>query len=259
MANPIWQPKAPFQSVVFDCDGTLSAIEGIDELARMNGVGDAVEQLTADAMGHTGMNIQLYHRRLDIVKPSQDQMHELANRYYLERSPDIDVVIPLLKKRGKQLIIISAGLYPAVTEFANRLGVVDENVHAVEIDFDPAGNYTDFDQTSPLVTSNGKQSIVLDIQRTTPNIAFIGDGLNDIAVCNLVTRFIGYGGQFYRKNIQDQCEFYLTKPSMLACLPLLLTQTEVMQLDPSEANAYQTGLELLADTLTRSSNTKQSP
>ena len=42
MKAPTWQLDHPINAIVFDCDGTLSIIEGIDELARNNGVGDAV-------------------------------------------------------------------------------------------------------------------------------------------------------------------------------------------------------------------------
>ena len=36
--------------VVFDCDSTLSTIEGVDELALRAGVGDEVARLTTAAM-----------------------------------------------------------------------------------------------------------------------------------------------------------------------------------------------------------------
>jgi phosphoserine phosphatase len=48
-----WQPTIPFDAVIFDCDGTLSAVEGIDELAEKNAVGREVKALTQIAMGQT--------------------------------------------------------------------------------------------------------------------------------------------------------------------------------------------------------------
>ncbi|TAK75879.1 MAG: phosphoserine phosphatase, partial [Gammaproteobacteria bacterium] len=61
---PIWQPQAPIPAIVFDCDGTLSMIEGIDELAKHNGVSEAVQALTAEAMEKTGLHPDLYRQRL---------------------------------------------------------------------------------------------------------------------------------------------------------------------------------------------------
>lgn len=40
----------PVDAVISDCDGTLSTIEGIDELARMNDVYAEISQLTQAAM-----------------------------------------------------------------------------------------------------------------------------------------------------------------------------------------------------------------
>ena len=41
----------PYGTIAFDCDSTLSAIEGIDELAAIAGVTrESVERLTAQAM-----------------------------------------------------------------------------------------------------------------------------------------------------------------------------------------------------------------
>ena len=47
----IFQPDWPgFDFVFFDCDSTLSSIEGIDELARQKGKFNQVKQLTDAAM-----------------------------------------------------------------------------------------------------------------------------------------------------------------------------------------------------------------
>jgi hypothetical protein len=43
----LWQP---YDKVVFDCDSTLTKIEGIDELAKLKGKYKAVKTLTNKAM-----------------------------------------------------------------------------------------------------------------------------------------------------------------------------------------------------------------
>lgn len=259
MTTAAWSPTIPFDAIVFDCDGTLSGIEGIDELARQNGVGHEVESLTADAMGRSGMTIQLYQRRLATVNPTLEQVATLADRYYLERAPDLDITLDILQRLTKPIYVISAGLKPAVVRFASKLGIPDANVFAIDIDFDPEGHYVDFDHASPLVNSAGKQGLILTLKQQHPRIAYIGDGLNDLAVHDFVDRFIGYGGFYYRKNIEAQCEFYLRSTSMLLLLPLLLTRAEKNQLTDEQQTCYEHGLALLLDTAIRSSNTKQSP
>ena len=43
-------PSAGFDFVFFDCDSTLSTVEGIDELARLKGKLDEVKAMTDAAM-----------------------------------------------------------------------------------------------------------------------------------------------------------------------------------------------------------------
>jgi len=240
-----WLLKTPIDALSFDCDGTLSAIEGIDELAVMNGVGPAVQKLTEEAMAKTGLNEALYQYRLNLVKPTQDQTLALAQQYFSHKVPDLLEVIQLLQSLKKELYIISAGLYPSVFRFAQLLNIPGENVFSVNINFDSEGHYVDFDHSSPLITDEGKNTIGAELKKKHPRIIHVGDGLNDYSIKEQVVRFIGYGGVFYRERIAALCEYYVKPPSMASILPLCLTQQEAQQLTVSQRALYQKGLELL--------------
>ncbi len=110
-----WQLAKPINAVIFDCDGTLSEIEGIDELAKLNHAGAKVAALTELAMGTTGMNPELYRERLKLVEPSREQVLHLGHLYQKHMVPDADAVIQLLTRLDKTVYIISAGLKPAVS------------------------------------------------------------------------------------------------------------------------------------------------
>ncbi|MEO8965913.1 MAG: HAD-IB family phosphatase [Gammaproteobacteria bacterium] len=245
MVPPSWQLQTPLDAIIFDCDGTLSAIEGIDHLAEQNGAGDSVKQLTALAMGTTGLNPILYQQRLDLVKPTKEQILALAQDYFQHQSEDAAAVIQLFSRLKKKIYIISAGLYPSVVKFAELLGVSSENVFAVNVEFDQQGVYSHFDKTSPLSEVHGKKTIVTQLKNSNPSIAFVGDGLNDYSAYDLVTRFIGYGGAYYRENIAALCQFYITSISMAPLLPLTLTESEHDVLLPNEKILYSKGLELI--------------
>jgi phosphoserine phosphatase len=238
-----WQLETPIDSVIFDCDGTLSTIEGIDELARKNNIGNLVESLTADAMGKTGLNQSLYEKRLNLVKPTKQQVAELGNDYASNLVPDIKTVISILYKLKKEIYIISAGLLPSVVSLGTSLNIPRENIFAVDITFDDAGNYLDFDKSSPLCNRDGKREIIAQLKDKHKNIAFVGDGLNDLAAYDLVLRFVGFGGFYYRKNIAERCKYYITVPSMSPLLPLVLTHNEYEKLNPKEKELYQKGME----------------
>ena len=238
-----WQLTNPISAIIFDCDGTLSSIEGIDELAKQRNVEPIVQRLTQDAMGKSGMTKDLYSKRLELVKPSAAEVAALGNEYINNQAPDVLAAINLFKRLNKTIYIISAGLLPSVKIFANYLEIANENIFAVNVQFDTEGRYVGFDEASPLINKYGKREIVDQIKLSHANIAFIGDGLSDYEVYDLVTRFVGYGGVFYRENIAELCQFYIKTISMAALLPLLLTEAEVSHLTHEEKSIYQKGLE----------------
>ena len=247
MTTPTWQLQTPIDAILFDCDGTLSTIEGIDELARKNGVEDIVESLTAAAMGKLGMNPEVYQRRLDLVYPTQEQVLTLGHDYFAHKVPDLIEVIEVLKRFNKSIYIISAGLYPAVRIFAGLLKIPSQNIFAVPLEFDAQGLYLDFDRTSPLIHNDGKRNIVNQLKIQHPEMVYIGDGLNDLTVFDSVTRFIGYGGAFYRENIAAQCQYYISSSSISPVLPLVLTKDEFEKLTPAELALYHRGLSAIQE------------
>jgi phosphoserine phosphatase len=242
MTMPTWQPKLPIDAVIFDCDGTLTRLEGIDVLAEHNGVGHEVTELTAHAMSSTGVNPDMYQARLNMVKPTNEQVHALGLEYFANRVDDIAEVIQILKRLKKTLFIISAGLNPAVRIFGELLKVPEENIFAVDVAFNADGSYFDYDKDSPLVKRNGKRVIVSEIKKSYKNVAYLGDGINDLEARDLVERFIGYGGMFYRENIAVLCQYYICTPSMSALLPLALTPEEYESLDDAEKMLYEKGV-----------------
>lgn len=247
MLTPPWQLTEPVNAIIFDCDGTLSSIEGIDELATSNNTSHIVQELTQEAMGKTGMNAGVYNKRLELVNPTEERIIALGETYIKHHTPDVVDVIAALKSLNKPIYIISAGIFQAVSIFAKWLGINENNVYAVNVSFDNNGKYLGFDEHSPLVTRNGKQIFVDKLCQDFPRLGYIGDGLNDYEVYHLVTRFIGYGGAYYRQNIADLCEFYVNNASLAAILPLLLTQKEYHQLNSTHQSLYNKGMANILD------------
>lgn len=247
MRTTNWQLQTPIEAIVFDCDGTLSAIEGVDELAKSNGVGDQVVALTAKAMGETGLNEALYHERLKLIYPHRDQVLALGQLYFHHQVPDVALVINLLQRLNKSVYVASAGLSPAVKLFGELLNIPTKNIFAVDISFDEQGKFHTFDRTSPLITQHGKRMIISQLKNKHQTIVHVGDGLNDIVTHDLVTRFIGYGGIFYRKNIADLCQYYIQSASLTPLLPLILTQAEMQQLSIPDQKLCERGLALMSE------------
>lgn len=217
---------APLDAVIFDCDGTLSLVEGIIELARQNGILDQICALTEKAMGESGVNTLLYRQRLELVKPELAQTIALADTYQQHLTPDVDHVITTLQQLGKAVFVVSAGMKQAVEPFAAKLNIPTKNVYSVDIKFDANGKYQDFDADSPLVRQHGKAEIVAVLRKKYARIAHIGDGMNDAEAAHCVDLFIGYGGSFFRQKIADLSDAYIDSKSIASVLSFLLTPEE---------------------------------
>lgn len=235
-----WQFNNSFDAIVFDCDGTLSKVEGIDQLAEMNGKGETVKKITAQAMGESGLTLDIYEERLALVRPTANQLMTLGELYAEQVTPFAITVIQDLQALGKTVYIMSAGLLPSVLHLGEYLGVPRENIFAVDITLDKkTGNYMDFDRESPLTTSIGKATILKKLRAQHNKIALIGDGMNDAASAHAADCFIGFGGNFHREIIRQKSNFYIKTCSLLPVLPLCATQADVLGISPVESDYQQ--------------------
>lgn len=241
MQEPNWQLSRPLDAIIFDCDGTLSKIEGIDELARVNGKREMIAKMTQKAMSETGLNPTVYQERLALIQPTLQQVKQLAADYFETRTAYAQEVISILTRLNKAIYIMSAGLAPAVKTFGKQLNILEENIFAVDVLFDQEGKYQSFDHNSPLIYNHGKQKFIHLLKQKYNQLAHIGDGLNDLVAKELVTRFIGFGGFYYRENIAQAAHFYIKEPSLLGLLPLILTVAEIKQLSKNELELFELG------------------
>ena len=213
-------------AILFDCDSTLSTIEGIDELAAMNHVTDAVKALTRTAMGETGLTTALYAERLALTQPTAQQVDEIGQCYITHLTADLLETLQRLTALNKTIYIVSAGIEQAVKILATYLNIPLNRVYAVPVFFDAAGKFYDFDRSNPLARSDGKRDIVQQLKKIHQHIVLIGDGKNDLACQGLVDRFIGFGGNYRHAAVEAAATFYVRSPSMLAVLPYCLSEME---------------------------------
>jgi phosphoserine phosphatase len=240
-----WQLSTPLNGIVFDCDGTLSHIEGIDELARNSNYYAEICAMTLHAMSHAGLTEEIYTKRLQLIKPSRAQILDLTNLYINHVTPYAKNVIDIFKSLGKEIYILSSGITAAVTPFGNYLGIKNENIYAVNVSFNEDGTYHHFDQDNPLIRAGGKIHFIKHILAKSSRLALIGDGVSDSEAAQQVTRFIGYGGAAIKQKVADLSTYYLMYPSLLPLLPLCLTIEETKLLNGSAKEYYEKGILLI--------------
>ena len=210
-----------FDVICFDCDSTLSKIEGIDELARRVGLGEEMSKLTDLAMNGVVPLEAVYERRLSLIRPDQAGIAWLADLYIAEIVDGVKDVFAALLAQDKTVHIISGGLRQAILPLAQCLGLPESHVHAVDIYFNEDGSYRDYDQDSPLARTGGK-AVVVGSLKTQGTLVMIGDGKTDLEAKQAGAFVVGFGGVVDRAIVRELADFYTTEPSLLAVLEHIL-------------------------------------
>lgn len=214
---------AAYRVVIFDCDSTLTRIEGIDELARMQDREPEIAALTAAAMDGRVPLEDVYGRRLALLRPAQRDVERLGRRYVEELVPGTRETFAALRAAGVSVHVVSAGVRPAVVALGYALGVDAAHVHAVDLEFDAAGGYRGFDQASPLTRSGGKREVCAGLIARFGRCAAVGDGITDLEMQEAGADFIGFGGVVVREAVRRAAARYVEAPGLDAVLPLLLS------------------------------------
>lgn len=222
------QGAPPFEVVVFDCDSTLSRIEGIEDLARDHA--DEVRALTDRAMRGEVPLEEVYGCRLDLIRPRAEDLLRVAERYREEALPRAEETVRTLLALGKQVRVVSGGLLPCVRPFAEGLGIDPELVFAVDAQTGPDGAWLDFDRASPLARAGGKLDLLRSWGDLGP-IALVGDGATDLEAAPACARFIAFTAVAHRPAVAEAADAVCSGPGLDALLPLLLTQEELASLD----------------------------
>lgn len=238
-----WQEWPGFQFVFFDCDSTLSSIEGIDELARHKGKFDEVKRLTDAAMDGEVHLQSVYDRRLELLGPTRAEIRELEYRYRHTLVSDAAEVIRALQSVGREVFIVSGGLLEAVQPFGEWLGIPPKNIRAVDVRYNSlSGQWWDYEQDrwgvrpdveyldpadTPLIQTHGKIQVVQELLAGRGGRAMlVGDGVSDLVARVAVEVMVGFGGVIARERVAAEADVFITCPSLAPTLPLALAQTE---------------------------------
>ncbi|MDM8527502.1 HAD-IB family phosphatase [Anaerolineales bacterium HSG24] len=251
---PNWQTWPGFDFIFFDCDSTLSTIEGIDELARYKGKFSEIKRLTDAAMEGEVYLQSVYDRRLKILNPTRAEIRRVERFYRETLVQDAAEVIQALQFLGKEVFIVSGGLLAAVRPFGIWLGIPPENIRAVSLQYDHlSGDWWDYQQDqwglrpdveylnpelTPLTQTHGKSEVVGSLLKGRQGRSvLIGDGVSDLAARPTVNLMIGFGGVIARPRVSAESNIFIKTKSLAPILPLVTSSQEQQKLyqTPHEA------------------------
>ncbi len=180
--------------IAFDCDSTLSAIEGVDELARLAGpeVFAQVEELTNQAMNGEIAIEEVFGRRLELIQPTRQQCQDIGALYLEHIEPSAKDTISALQNAGWEVIIISGGFKECIIPLAKELNI--EKIEAVPLYFHDDGRYAGFDADYPTTRNGGKPEIINEIKnKAQPDrLIMVGDGVSDLETKEFVDIFVAF-------------------------------------------------------------------
>ena len=254
-------PRWPvYRHVIFDCDSTLTGIEGIDELASYPDTRQQVADLTRSAMDGKVNLETVYGERLEILQPTRGAVRALRSRYRKHVVEDAVALIQALQVLGHEVYIVSGGLFDPVREFGMHLGVAPEHIRAVEVEYDTlSGNWWQGQgpwreaylavQHSVLTESDGKARVIRELlQNQTGRSLLVGDGVSDLLASREVDLFAGFGGVICRDRVASESKVFIQSQSIA---PVLLLAAGTAALEHSGDAGVQ-ALAEKAHTLTQS-------
>jgi phosphoserine phosphatase len=207
---PVTKPRGKLWFI--DCDSTLSAIEGIDELGRLRGeqVFAQIASLTDAAMNGEVPIAEVFSKRMEMIRPDRALCEHVAKQYVDAVVPGMGELIAEAKKRGWLPVILSGGFAPLIQPLARKLGI--DHVEAVPLFFHEDASYAGYGIDYPTTRNLGKNEVIREWRRAMlpERVVMMGDGVSDRETKPDVDLFIGFGGVVARPSVQSGCDCWIT-------------------------------------------------
>ncbi len=178
-ANWIGDADREKKVLVSDMDSTIIPVECFDEVAAKAGVGDAVRELTARAMGGMLSFPEAYRARLKLCAGVSLEVLEWVWRERVSLNPGAEALVRTMVARGALTVLVTGGFQ----FFADRVGALAgfSAVHANGIAI-KEGRMTG-EARGPILDGRAKREALeraCAAMRVPPGLAVaIGDGAND--------------------------------------------------------------------------------
>jgi phosphoserine phosphatase len=154
-----------------------------------------------------------------MVRPTCDDLAQLAVEYERTLAPGARAAIATLRAAGRRVVLVSGGLREAILPVARQLDIADADVHAVGVRHDAGGAYVSYDHRSPMTTAEGKRSVVERLALPRRVLA-VGDGATDLAIRPVADAFAAFTGFVRRDAVVAGADIVLDSFDQLAELVL---------------------------------------
>jgi phosphoserine phosphatase len=220
--------------VVLDVDSTLVQGEGIDELAKLAGVGPAVEEITAAAMGGSMDFGESLAARVALLAGLPVKDVERV-RDSMQLTSGARTLVRTLKRLGYTVGVVSGGFTALTDRFVAELDLDFAAANVLEVE----GGLLTGRVIGEIVDREGKADALRRFAKQfgvpLPQTVAIGDGANDIDML----RAAGLGIAFNAKAaLRENAEVAVNHPFLDAVLYVLgISRSEIEGADLSAEQA----------------------
>lgn len=148
----------------------------------------------------------VYGERLTKIRPTADEINELANEYRRTLALGAEKAVTTLRSAGVMMALVSGGIRQAIEPVALDLGFGRDRLFAVDLRWDAAGEYIGFDERSPLTRQRGKLEVVKALALASPSLA-VGDGATDVVMREATDAFAAFTGFARRASVVQRADF----------------------------------------------------
>ncbi|XP_060865924.1 phosphoserine phosphatase [Metopolophium dirhodum] len=197
-------------AVCFDVDSTVIQEEAIDEVAKFCNKGSEVQKLTSSAMSGKMDFREALSARLQIIKPSLQQIRNFIKDRPFNLTPGIKELVELLQQKNIPVYLISGGFRGLIGPIAIELSIPLQHIHANKLKFFLNGDYAGFDEKEPTSKNGGKAEVIQMLKEKYgyTKLFMIGDGITDLEACPPADAFIGFGGNVVREEVKSKSKWY---------------------------------------------------
>lgn len=197
-----------YKTVIFDFDSTLISVESL-EIILNSLVNKDPEKLNIIArLTNEAMNGEISFKdaligRLNIAMPTQQSITNFITTHCPDSlSTGMAKLIRILQENNVDIFIISGGFKEVILPFANYLNLPQQNIYAVEIDWDNEGNFIGLNNSNGFADSKIKGAEKIR-SKFSGNSVIIGDGFTDYQLyqASIVGDFIAYTGNAKRQKV----------------------------------------------------------
>ncbi|KAL4097236.1 hypothetical protein QTP88_022042 [Uroleucon formosanum] len=198
-------------AVCFDVDSTVIQEEAIDEVAKFCNKGSEVQKLTNSAMSGKMDFREALSARLQIIKPSLQQIRNFIKDRPFNLTPGIKELVALLQQKNIPVYLISGGFRGLIGPIAIELSIPLQHIYANKLKFFLNGDYAGFDEKEPTSKNGGKAEVILMLKEKYgyTKLFMIGDGITDLEASPPADAFIGFGGNVVREEVKSKSKWYI--------------------------------------------------